>query len=117
MEINDIRLPQFSTDHRVRCACCAFHGRHHQHHGGFRTQQTRTWAEVRNKYIALVESFNSQPAGWGARGRDITANKTPIAISNISLTQLQMPKSGENYDEWPQDQRLPKGERGRAGPN
>jgi hypothetical protein len=48
---------------------------------------------------AFVLNKREQPARRGARSRNITANKTPIAISNISLTQLQMSKLGENYDE------------------
>lgn len=85
-------LPQSSGDRPGQYACCASHGRHRRHHGGFRTQQKRTWrtsqGSVTRARKYMTDEFNLQSAGRGTRRGNVAANKATVTTLGVSISNL-----------------------------
>lgn len=61
-------IPQSSKCHRGRCACCASHGRHHQHRDGPRTQQKRSYCHVSStaRQLRVEHTYSREDVDLGA---------------------------------------------------
>ena len=70
-------IPQSSTSHRGRCACCASRGKHRQHRGGSRTRRRRSWGRLApGRYVQAGRHL--QTRGSRARSRNVAADKATV---------------------------------------
>ena len=81
----DVKIPRSSADHRGRCACCAFHDKHHQHHDGSHTPRMRSCVVVSGVYGTFSMDWYLQSARRGAWRRDVTADKTSVPSRCVNM--------------------------------